>query len=447
MKKLLLTMVVAIVTVTAVSAQENGKENIVVVSTIQTDKNGGYDGDSTIRCGIKFNIRLSGVTKVEIESVDGNPLAGTASIKKDIQGKPMVDSIENASTIIAFNTSDKSGFTPGKDYYISTLPCDLYGGYRLSIYRDGLVAHYFGVHQTVEPGTFISPDDLLENELKFDKPGTPLVEEGRPKMDSKTHNLFVQYRKKPTEANKQALLDQMCVRYDKVVARKKNKLRELEREARIYSIVEHMQGIVNEMVQNRDIRVQQQFLRFIDPRKDENLKDAWMVLRGASAPNAYIGYAPVTNAEYAAFKTGFAYDRGKENYPVVNITIDDAKAYCDWLTAHDEKHIYRLPSEEEWILGAGHMPKDVAMNSDHIESGLTAVDAYNQSTGACGGVDFWGNCWEWTSTTDTNGLHIVKGGSWDSKRDNCRSEKSDDVRNGTQGYINVGFRVVRTDSH
>lgn len=438
-------MAIAIVTATAVSAQKNGKTDRMVIPTVQTDKQSGYN-NSSICCGIRFNIRLSGVTKVEVESVDGNPLAGTASIKKDAQGKPTVNDIENASTIITFSTADKSGFTPGKDYYISTLPCDLYGGYRLSIYRDGLVAHYFGVHQTVELGIFISPDDLVENELEFDKPGAPLVEEGRPKMDSKTHTLFLQYRRKPTEANRQALLEQMGVRYDKVVARKKNKLRELEREARTYSIVEHMQGIVNEMVQNRDIRIQQQFLRFIDPRKDENPKDAWMVLRGASALNAYIGYAPVTNAEYAAFKAGFTYDKGKDNYPVVNITIDDAKAYCDWLTEQDRKHIYRLPSEEEWILGAGHMPKDVAMNSDHVESGLTSVDAYSKSLSACGGIDFWGNCWEWTSSTDVNGSYIVKGGSWDSKRDDCRSEKSDDVKTGTQGYANVGFRVVRTDA-
>ena len=445
MRKLFLAMAAAIVTATAMSAQENGKENRIVISAVQTDKDGGYNGNSAIRCGIKFNTRLSGVTKVELESVDGNPLAGTANVKKDIQGKPTVDNIENASTIITFSTGNKSGFTAGKDYYIFTLPCNLYGGYRLSIYRDGLVAHFFGVHQTVEPGMFIKPDDLVESELEFDKPNSPLVEEGRPKMDSKTHSLFVRYRKQPTEANKQALLEQMSVRYDKVVARKKNKLRQLEREAKTYNIVEHMQGIVDEMVRNRDIRIQQQFLRFIDPRKDENPNDAWMVLRGASAPNAYIGYAPVTNAEYAAFKTEFVYDAGKENYPVVNITIAEATAYCEWLTKQDRKHIYRLPSEEEWILGAGHMPKDVAMNSNHVESGLTAVDAYRQSTGACGGIDFWGNCWEWTSSTDADGRYIIKGGSWDSKRDDCRSEKSDDARTGTRGYANVGFRVVRTD--
>ena len=44
-----------------------------------------------------------------------------------------------------------------------------------------------------------------------------------------------------------------------------------------------------------------------------------------------------------------------------------------------------------------------------------------------------------------SGQYLVKGGSWDSDRDDCRSEKSDIVRNGSQGYANVGFRVVRTD--
>ena len=73
------------------------------------------------------------------------------------------------------------------------------------------------------------------------------------------------------------------------------------------------------------------------------------------------------------------------------------------------------------------------MNAGRVETGLTAVDAYSQTTGACGGIDFWGNCWEWTSSTDANGQYIIKGGSWDYERDDCRSEKSDVVRIGTQG--------------
>ena len=445
----------------AESAVSSDRESMTVsIPATQTAEGDGYDTKAAVSVartvsesltfhaiggGIKLNFRMSGVTKVELESVDGYVLAGTATIKWDEQGMPVVAETKNAASILVLNAADDSGFTPGKDYYICTLPCDLYGGYRLSIYKDGLVAHYFGVHQTVERADYIAPTDLAESELEFDDPDAPLVEEERPELDATTTALLRKYQQNPTEENKQALLDQMGLRYDKVVARKKAKLRELEREAKTQNLIDEMQAIVDEMVENRDIRLEQQFLRLIDPRNDDDPNDAWMVLRGASAPNAYIGYAPVTNAEYAAFKQDFVYDAGKENYPVVNITIAEVAAYCDWLTAQDNSHTYRLPTDEEWILGAGHMPKDVTMNSGRVESGLTPVDAYGQTTGACGGIDFWGNCWEWTSSTDASGAYIIKGGSWDSDRDDCRSEKSNVVRNGTQGYANVGFRVVRTD--
>ena len=441
----------------------SGNGNITVtIPSGQTAGSNGYDekaavsvartaSDSlcfyTVCGGIKLNFQMPGVTKVELESVDGYALSGTVRLKWDEQGIPVVDEMSDTGYILTFNAPDESGFAPGRDYYISTLPCDLYGGYRLSIYKNGLVADYFGVHQTVERASYITPDDLVENELEFDNPDAPLVEEERPELDATTTALLRQYRQNPTEGNKQALLEQMGLRYDKVVARKKSKLRELEREAKTPDLVEEMQEIVDEMVDNRDIRLEQQFLRLIDPRTDDNPNDAWLVLHGVPEQNAYIGYAPVTNAEYAVFDPGFKYDTGTENYPAVNITIAQAAAYCDWLTMQDGTHMYRLPTDEEWVLAAGHMPKDVAMNSGHVESGLTAVDAYSQTTGACGGIDFWGNCWEWTSSMDVDGLYIVKGGSWDSDRDDCRSEKSDVVRDGSRGYANVGFRVVRTDTN
>ncbi len=431
----------------------------VTVSAEQKAGGGGYDAEgivvsncpelsdvSGVRCGLKLNFGLSGVDKIELESVDGYALSGTAGITVNGSGEVAFGDVTNPNSILVFTSSDAEGFTPGADYFIFTLPCDLYGGYRLSIYRNGLVADYFGVHQTVEAGEFITPSDLVESELEFDDPDAPLVEEERPELDAVTTDLLRRYRMDKTEENKQALLTQMGIRYDKVVARKKAKLRELEREALTQSVVQEMQDIVDEMVENRDIRLEQQFLRLVDPREDDNPDDNWMVLRGASAPDAYIGYAPVTNAEYAAFKEGFSYPDGQENYPVVNVSVEDANAYCNALTEKDNAHIYRLPTDEEWILGAGHMPKDVTMNAGHVEDGLTAVDAYSKTTGACGGIDFWGNCWEWTSSADAAGKNIIKGGSWDSDRDDCRSEKSDVSRDGAHGYANVGFRVVRTGS-
>ena len=433
----------------------------ITVPDIQTAGGSGFDPNAAIAAartvsgsldfhtvcgGIRLNFQMSGVTKVELESVDGYALSGKVKLVWDEQGLPVIAEMSDTDYILTFNAPDESGFLPGKDYFISTLPCNLYGGYRLSIYKDGQVADYFGVHQTVERASYITPIDLVESELTFDDPDAPLVEEERPELDATTTALLRQYQQNPTEENKEALMEQMGLRYDKVVARKKSKLRELEREVLTPDLVEEMQEIVDEMVENRDIRLEQQFLRLIDPRTDDNPDDAWMVLRGVPEQDAYIGYAPVTNAEYAAFDPNFNYEAGTESYPAVNITIAQATAYCDWLAAQDGAHAYRLPTDDEWILAAGHMPKDISMNSGYVESGLTAVDSYSLTTGACGGIDFWGNCWEWTSSTDADGLYIIKGGSWDSDRDDCRSEKSDVVRDGAQGYANVGFRVVRADN-
>ena len=378
--------------------------------------------------GLRLNFQMSGVTKVEVESVDAYGIAGTGD-----------------ETIITFSAAEDETLQAGQDYTVTTFPCDLYGGYRLSIFKDGKVAHYFGVHQVAEAGKLITPLDLDESELEFDDPDAPLVEEERPELDKKTKELLRIYKQNPTDENYQALYDQMGVRYDKVVARKKAKLRELEREAKHESLVEEMQAIVDEMVTNREERLWQRFLSLIDSRKDDDANDQWCVLKGAWQENAYIGYVPVTNAEYKIYKPNFNYTAGQDNYPAVNISYEEAVDYCNWLSSKDQKHTYRLPSEYEWILAAGHMPKDVAMNSNFVENGLSPVDAYASSVGNCGGIDFWGNCWEWTSTQAVNGQYIVKGGAWDSSRDQCRSEYSDDTRSGSQGYQNVGFRVVRVD--
>lgn len=68
---------------------------------------------------------------------------------------------------------------------------------------------------------------------------------------------------------------------------------------------------------------------------------------------------PVTNAEYQAFTdtTGHPapkywkngkYPAGKENHPVLYVSVDDARAYCEWLHKKHPHWIFRLPTEAEW---------------------------------------------------------------------------------------------------
>ena len=93
------------------------------------------------------------------------------------------------------------------------------------------------------------------------------------------------------------------------------------------------------------------------------------------------------------------------------------------------------------------MPKDADFNCG-INDGRTPVDEYAEVTrGAHGAIDFWGNVWEWTSTVrnDNNATLIygIKGGSWKSDRTDCRTEYREEGRNGSVGYDDVGFRVIK----
>ena len=90
------------------------------------------------------------------------------------------------------------------------------------------------------------------------------------------------------------------------------------------------------------------------------------------------------------------------------------------------------------------MPKDADFNCGEGDT-ITSVDAFANTKGACGGIDFWGNCWELTATRHGEGGCAVKGGAFDSKRTECRTEARTESRKASTGYPNVTFRIVRED--
>lgn len=279
------------------------------------------------------------------------------------------------------------------------------------------------------------------------------VEKERPTLDDVTKQLIAAYRRDPSTEHYNALRAQVAENYDKVVEKKKAKLEELRRTARDTSKITEMEDIVKEMIAERDHRIDQTMRHFTDARMRpgaRNPEDGFVPVMGA-LPNVYLAYTPVTNAEYQAFVTATGhrapsnwtsghYIEGQGDYPVTDVTYGDAIAYCQWRSRLDGI-VYRLPTEEEWELAAGHMPKDADRNcpGDSVRS----VYAFRTTMAASGAIDMWGNVWEWTSTPrGIKGDMAVKGGSFRSSATDCRTENRSAYRLADSGYDDVGFRIV-----
>lgn len=292
------------------------------------------------------------------------------------------------------------------------------------------------------------------------------IEKEQPELDEETKQLISLYQKNPIDENYFNLREKVIEDYNAVVERKETKLNELKTETAGKpggeEIVAEMEDLVQDIYITYWDRINSSMLRFTDPRLLE-----WRV---AAAPryeyipvmgageNIYVKRTPVTNAEYAEFlnATGYpapsnwtdgTYPSGEDSYPVNFVSYEDAQVYCNWLTEQDGVNTYRLPNESEWELAAGHMPKDADFNCG-VNAGRTPVEEYADVTrGAHGAIDFWGNVWEWTSTvrSESNDATIlgVKGGSWESDRTDCRTEYREEGRDASEGYEDVGFRVIQ----
>ena len=289
------------------------------------------------------------------------------------------------------------------------------------------------------------------------------IEKEQPELTEETKQLISAYQKNSTMENYLALREIVIDNYNAVLDRKEAKLAELKEETAGKpggeAKVAEMEEIVQEMYITYWNRINSSMLRFTDSRLlkwkiSEASKYEYIPVMGAGE-SLYVKRTPVTNAEYAEFvaATGYstpsnwingAYPEGEEEFPVNFVSFEDAQRYCNWLTEQDGTNVYRMPSESEWELAAGHMPKDADFNCG-VNNGRVSVETYASVTrGAHGAIDFWGNVWEWTSTErNGEGQLGVKGGSWRSPRTDCRTEHRKEGRNASAGYEDVGFRVIK----
>ena len=144
-----------------------------------------------------------------------------------------------------------------------------------------------------------------------------------------------------------------------------------------------------------------------------------MPLERVKVSDFSIAETEVTNAQYAEFVKATNYPappywkngeipKGEENFPVTNVSYQDALVFCDWL----EKKIIlpvRLPTEAEWELaargaGGNKYPWGSEWNKQAVlskENGgkIYAVKSFPLNRSPFGAFDMAGNVWEWTQDT------------------------------------------------
>lgn len=187
-----------------------------------------------------------------------------------------------------------------------------------------------------------------------------------------------------------------------------------------------------------------------------------------------LGKYPVTFDEYDAFclatYTPMPDDMGwgRGSRPAINVSWEDAQAYCDWLSALDGRH-YRLPSEAEWEYAAranSHeaYPWGASAGQQHANHNLycgMTTPVWQYAPNAFGLHDMCGNVWEWVQDCWHDSYHgapgnaqaweeggnyherVLRGGSWNDRPRYLRAAyRVKDYASGRQ--IFRGFRVARS---
>lgn len=181
----------------------------------------------------------------------------------------------------------------------------------------------------------------------------------------------------------------------------------------------------------------------------------------------YIDRYEVTNVQYKRFinATGYkppyhwekgTYPTGKGNYPVINISLNDAKAYALWAGK-------RLPTEEEWEKAArgadGRIyPWGNEFNADNVRTAeallatylsprelvkyAAPVDEFKKDKSPYGVYDMAGNVMEWTDSWYEKGKSkVIKGAAWVHLGQRARSASKEGARPGDISHL-IGFRCV-----
>jgi len=190
----------------------------------------------------------------------------------------------------------------------------------------------------------------------------------------------------------------------------------------------------------------------------------------ATLASFFIDKTEVTNREYKRFVDAAghaapkvwqerAFPDGKGNYPVTDVTWQDASDYASWAGK-------RLPTEAEWEAAARGRDASIypwgnAWRTDLANigtAGITEVGKFPEGASPSGALDMIGNVWEWTSDEfklypgNTARLRelvgsgvvyrVIRGGAYDCSKKNDASYRG--YVDATKAFPKTGFRCAKS---
>ncbi len=198
-----------------------------------------------------------------------------------------------------------------------------------------------------------------------------------------------------------------------------------------------------------------------EPRHTVEISKDFWVGRTEVTVAQYRQFVEDKNLEMPPFAPSFNSDWGKPDHPIVNVTWEEAKTFCEWAGG-------RLPTEAEWeyVARGGEeglkypWGNEISPDNARYDSGDGTAPVGSYPANDFGIYDVSGNAWEcvadWydgdyyenSPEKDPQGpeeatvLRVLRGGSWLDYPVDLRAAGRYRLRPGGR-YSSVGFRCVR----